>query len=208
MVDPDIVSPSNVGRQLFSPVDVGESKARLLVERINRFYGLDWLSYQRFYTIEMIEDDRPTFVVSCVDSVKARREIIGTYGAGKWSMRGGYWLDMGNSANTGQVMLGTTHSIKQPEGGCDQLPTIFDYFPNMEEQEDEDQPSCSMADALSKQDLFINSTIAGFGLDIIWRMFRYGRIEHHGCFVDLENYTTRPVSVENSHNFFTLKEAA
>ena len=76
VVDPDEVSEFNIGRQLFSPVDIGESKARILVERVNHHYGLAWQSHPLFFK-EYIERGRtePKIIISCVDSVSARREI-------------------------------------------------------------------------------------------------------------------------------------
>jgi PRTRC genetic system ThiF family protein len=42
-VAPDTVSPSNIGRQTFSPVDINSNKARIFTETVNRWYGTDWL---------------------------------------------------------------------------------------------------------------------------------------------------------------------
>jgi PRTRC genetic system ThiF family protein len=36
------VSAANVGRQMFSPADVGQRKSVVLVHRLNAFFGLDW----------------------------------------------------------------------------------------------------------------------------------------------------------------------
>jgi PRTRC genetic system ThiF family protein len=40
--DPDAVTEANVGRQLYSPADIGGSKAAITITRLNHFYGLDW----------------------------------------------------------------------------------------------------------------------------------------------------------------------
>ena len=42
-------------------------------------------------------------------------------------------------------------------------------------KEKDSGPSCSLAEALQKQDLFINSMLAQTGCDILWRMLREGR---------------------------------
>ena len=42
LYDPDIVTESNIGRQLFSISDVGLNKAQCLITRINNFFGNDW----------------------------------------------------------------------------------------------------------------------------------------------------------------------
>lgn len=212
VVDPDEVSEFNIGRQLFSPIDVGESKSRILVERVNHHYGLAWQSHPLYFKEYLNEGGQtPKIIISCVDSVSARREIrqFGERQAKERFSKPLYWLDTGNGNATGQVILGTNGEIEQPNDseGCCNLPDILDLFPALEEHDTPDTPSCSMQEALEKQDLFVNQSVAVHALDILWRMFRYGRIEHHGCFVDQENYTVRPISVENSFNRF-YKEVA
>ena len=210
VVDPDEVSEFNIGRQLFSPVDIGESKARILVERVNHHYGLAWQSLPLYFKDYIEEARTPKIIISCVDSVSARREIR-AYGEQQKNERFSkplYWLDTGNGNATGQVILGTNGPTDQPDNteSCGNLPDILDWFPALEEHDTPDTPSCSMEQALEKQDLFVNQSVAVHALDILWRMFRYGRIKYHGCFVDQENYTVRPMSVENSFNRFYKEE--
>ncbi len=214
VVDPDVVSPSNIGRQMFSKFDIGESKARILVERINRFYGIHWLSSPYFFNEDTIgQHYMPDMIISCTDTVSSRRLIKNVLEdeIRSWDdISGIYWLDTGNNANSGQVILSTIGLIEQGKtGGINWLPDIFYFFPDLTDDQFANQPSCSMNDALQKQDLFINRTISNYALDIIWRMFRYAKIEHHGCFVSLDDYTTRPISVKNSYeSFYQLKDVA
>ena len=42
LYDPDIVSGTNIGRQLFSDSDIGLNKAKCLITRVNNFFGNDW----------------------------------------------------------------------------------------------------------------------------------------------------------------------
>ena len=46
--DPDAVSESNIGRQLFSEPEIGLNKAVALVTRINRFFGTAWTVSETF----------------------------------------------------------------------------------------------------------------------------------------------------------------
>lgn len=55
--------------------------------------------------------------------------------------------------------------------------------------------SCSLAKALIEQNLFINSTLAQLGDNILWKMFRNRLLEHHGLFLNLE---TMKVNLEDS----------
>src|SRR6266705_115733 len=43
--DPDKVTEANLGRQLFSKADLEQYKAKILIERINRFYGFNWQAF-------------------------------------------------------------------------------------------------------------------------------------------------------------------
>ena len=76
----------------------------------------------------------------------------------------------------------------------DLLPEIVD-----ESQEaDDDTPSCSLADALDKQSLFVNRGVSLYALNLLWELFRYGQIAYHGVFVNLKNARTTPLPVDPS----------
>ena len=62
-------------------------------------------------------------------------------------------------------------------------------------KEEDSGPSCSLAEALEKQDLFINSTLAQLGCNILWKMFRNGMIEHHGVYLNLATMKVNPISI-------------
>ena len=67
--DPDRVSESNVGRQLFAPADVGQFKSTVLTARLNLFYGLAWRA-----ETERFPDDASNMwdiVIGCVDTKAA-----------------------------------------------------------------------------------------------------------------------------------------
>jgi hypothetical protein len=56
-------------------------------------------------------------------------------------------------------------------------------------------PSCSLAEALQKQDLFVNSTLAQLGCNILWKMFRQGMIEYQGLYLNLETIKVNPIGL-------------
>lgn len=198
--DADEVSESNIGRQLFSPADIGLNKAICLVTRINRFFGLDWSAVP-----EMYSDDAGSanITISCVDNVKSRlfihthlkqvKHVSDVY------QKPLYWLDFGNTQKTGQVILGTIAKIKQPRKTefetQGELPTLCDMFDLTKVDERDSGPSCSLSEALRKQDLFINSTLAQMGCALLWKLFREGRIQFHGIFLNLSTFKTNPIAV-------------
>jgi len=100
-----------------------------------------------------------------------------------------YWLDFGNSRTSGQVILSTLDKIKQPGSEryrpIEKLPLVTDEFRDLltqSEQEDH-TPSCSLAEALTKQDLFINSVLANCGASLLWQLFREGILFNRGFFI-------------------------
>ena len=72
-IDGDVVSASNVGRQLFYICDIGRNKAEVLINRINVTMGTHWQAIDSMLTEnQSIQSD---IVVGCVDSRKARQII-------------------------------------------------------------------------------------------------------------------------------------
>lgn len=191
--DPDEVSEANLGRQLFSLVDVGHNKAKVLVTRINRFYGTGWDSVALPYSLHP-RFARPNILITCVDSAKARiqiGELVNRTEDGNQSYaKGLYWMDFGNSQKTGQIVLGTLSKEK-----INTLPTVLDLFDLSQINEDDQGPSCSLAEALTKQDLFINSTLANLGCNLLWKLFRENEISYHGLYLNLEMMNVNPIRI-------------
>jgi PRTRC genetic system ThiF family protein len=191
--DGDSVSAANVGRQLFSPSDIGKNKTIVLVTRLNLFFGTDWEAYPYHVAKDMALSDR--IVLSAVDNVRARylvREIAARGNAT-------YWVDTGNTTNTGQVVLGTLTKVPQPEKSCPSyLPHVLDLYKGIMEDESQQAyqgPSCSLPESLSQQDLFINQWLATCALEIIWKMFRRGQLRVHGAFVNLSTMSVKALPV-------------
>lgn len=207
--DDDEVSASNIGRQLFSFADLHLNKAIVLVTRLNSFYGTNWEARPKKFAPEELSN----ITITCVDTAAARIEInklLKPQKSGDISHAGDitihatkypfYWLDLGNLQKTGQAVLGTVGKVKQPPSKdyepVNSLANVIKQFPQIKRIKEADQgPSCSLADAIKKQDLFINSTLATFGVNLLWKLFREGMIRHHGCYVNLETLTVNPIKI-------------
>jgi len=189
VVDDDVVSPTNVGRQLFSPSDVGRAKASVLVNRINAAYGLAWTAeVGRIGADDRFDAD---VVIGCVDNRLARQHMLAER-CGRWR-EAAWWLDCGNSATSGQVVLGAWRRGKVV------LPSVADLFPDaVDAQADaaDEAPSCSMAEALSRQDLLINRLMADAACNLLWQLLRHGQVDHHGVFCDLKRSLMRPLPID------------
>lgn len=203
--DGDIVTAANCGRQLFSEQEIGSNKAEALISKLNFFFGTKWESVSDFYKEG---NDHANITISCVDTVKARLLIRKGFEGSSNNYcddeyRPYYWLDMGNLADWGQVVLGTIakRKIEQPKDQKDcvnMLPDVTRLF-NLKSVKEEDQgPSCSLAEALSKQDLFINSTIANAGMAILWKMFSTGVLDIHGAYLNLSTMQMNPIRITDT----------
>lgn len=188
--DPDTVSEANIGRQLFAPVDVGQNKASVLVTRMNSWFGTRWDAVPAAFDPESYRPSRSAvmIVISCVDSARAR------VGIGKRISRlhttPAYWMDLGNREADGQVILGIPPVDENHEAYAHRLPTVLELFPELQTAEkllDRDPgPSCSLAQALERQELFVNQSVVTPALQLLWLLFRYGRTSWCGAFVNLK----------------------
>lgn len=198
--DDDIVTDANIGRQLFSSSDIGMNKALVLITRVNRFFGYEWEAIPEMFGGQQSSN----ITISCIDTAMGR-VMLGMKIEGKTKHRVAphdhryYWMDLGNMHKTGQVILGTIAPIQQPkatEKTKASLQTVTQKFPQLKTiQDDLLGPSCSLAEALNKQDLFINSTLAQFGCNLIWKLFREGMIRYHGCYVNLDSFIVNPIKI-------------
>lgn len=199
--DPDRVAESNVGRQLFYPGDVGQSKAICLVHRLNLAYGLAWHAVPGPYAntgASRAEGPRAHLVISCVDSAAARREIWREVRE-RSDASPFYWLDLGNRQQDGQVILGqpVRYKPRRETNVGPRLPTVMELHPELQDETlpEDNRPSCSLAEALASQDLFVNQVLTSWALQLLWRLFRAGQIEHHGYYVNLASGRVNPVPV-------------
>ena len=207
--DDDVITQANLGRQRFAECEIGLYKSVALINRANRFSGTNWkaetVKFEKDRLDKLPENAGASIYISCVDSVKARfgiADILNILNNGKaYSNRPRYWLDFGNSQHTGQVLLSTIGTIKQPNSEkyetVASLPFVTDEFGELLKQSEKQNntPSCSLAEALEKQDLFINSSLAQMGCSLLWGLFRYGMTEYRGFFHNLKDFNTHPIKV-------------
>ena len=195
-MDGDAVSRSNVGRQLYSPADVGANKALVQITRMNNFFGTAWKAYPSYLDADLRARRGYPIIVTAVDSVSAR-SLVAQLGKKSGSA---YWLDTGNTATTGQVILGSFLEVKQPDPASPaRLPHVLDLYGSIMEEEEKKSyqgPSCSVEDAIQKQDLFINQWVATAALEILWKMFRKGCLTVHAAFVSLDPLAVRSLPVD------------
>lgn len=208
--DDDLVSDINVKRQLFYEADIGLNKASVLVSRYNRSFGTKWNAYPVQYQNSAYRNEFCNILLTCVDTGQARMDIWNTIknqsfnGMEPYDKRF-YWMDFGNSKDTGQIILGSWYTtqplpVDKPEivehvcrlkNICELYPEIATYD-NMEEQ----GPSCSTQQALNRQDLFINPIIADLGLSMLWQFLKYFNTPFQGIFYNGKTFNTNPLTIQ------------
>ena len=190
--DDDTVSSSNLGRQAFTSADLGLKKCDVLVNRINLSLGLKWQAVGRKFTRDALQSPyqrHPTVLLAAVDTRAARAEVNGAYNR----LNRAVWIDCGNSATTGQCVLGYRSSGRQI------APCAASLFPEIvavEADGKDNAPSCSVAESLARQDLMVNRMVGDIAIGLLWRMLRFGELEHHGAFVDCKTFTMTPIPVD------------
>ncbi|MBB6370086.1 PRTRC system ThiF family protein [Chryseobacterium shigense] len=207
--DDDLITEANLGRQLFAECELGLYKSVALSNRINRFFGTNWkaetVRFEKDRFDRLPENAKATITITCVDNVQARfgiAEILKEkVNFGSYRDEPKYWMDFGNGQYTGQVFLSTVGVIRQPKSEkyetVGNLPFVTDEFGELLKQSEteDDTPSCSVAEALEKQDLYINSVLAQMGSSLIWNLFRNGLTENRGFFLNLKNFHSQPIKL-------------
>ncbi len=205
--DPDTVTEANIGRQLFSETELGLNKATALVTRVNRFFGYAWEARECRYPMITKEGDKSVplanIIITCTDNTRSRLDLwrfLKKYRNIKITMRKRRYTGWISGTPKPRASVGNIRSkISQP-ASSEYLPmprmnVITEEVSYSTIREEDSGPSCSLAEALRKQDLFINSMLAQIGCDILWRMFREGRTFYRGAYLNLDTLRVNPIPV-------------
>lgn len=198
--DDDRVSEANVGRQLYSSADIGRHKSLVTIHRLNQFYGLDWeaepVRYETYLAHHTLRRDGDV-LIGCVDSRKARQALH------RLAFADGapycYWLDMGNTESTAQVVLGQPNNVKVGRLAAHgpRLPCVTELFAELleEGQPEDNRPSCSVRMSLASQGLFINDVAVRFAAQLLYELFSKGQLKEHGAVINLGSKRVGPIEV-------------
>ena len=201
LMDGDTISPTNCVRQPFSRSEIGLYKAVVLVNRINIFWGLDWEAVPAHLSDRKALSSshengfgRTHIVVGCVDTRAARAVIRDTTGNFNTV---DYWLDIGNNADSGQFILGEPLNQINRRART-RLRSVSELYPEITDPDldNDGLPSCSAAEALERQEPFLNQTLAQHALVLLARLFRYGMTSYCGGFVNLVTGSCAPLLAE------------
>lgn len=185
--DDDLISESNVVRQLYSKSDINDPKAEILTQRINQFYNYDWdYIVGKFEERHGNANDDFHIVCVCVDSMESRKKIYKNLENSNTYSDGTYCFDFGNGKNFGQIIMKV----------YDRQKTEID-FPDWfwKTKDNNTEPSCSIAQSLQKQSMFINPIIANYGCQLIFDLLTSTTITKKGLFINLDNYNVKELKI-------------
>jgi PRTRC genetic system ThiF family protein len=214
LVDHDRVEIHNEGRQAFTKRDRNRHKAQVIGERLVREFpievGLSLASYDRHRDAPLPRRDeqrpRLSLLIGCVDNPAARQELARTLEPATYGNPSLWWLDLGNSAASGQIYLG---NVLRPEGlrgafdpesrTCRSLPAPSLQAPELLEAPTAPLPAadqdCAQAQIAGDQEPFVNRAIAALGLAIVARLCQR-RLTWRATFFDLESGALKYIHAE------------
>lgn len=175
LVDHDTVEERNLARQNFYPEDLGAYKAEALAHRLARRYRRAVA-----YSVAALEPGhRATrfsgLLVGCVDIPQAR-QALATVAS---QMYQGWWIDAGNGASFGQVLIGNAtrgqlqSSFCREHRICTRLPLPSLQRPALLLEPPPvaaDDPSCTVAVDIGEQSPTINQAMAAIVLEVVRRI--------------------------------------
>ena len=188
--DFDRIEYNNIGRQNFFPTEIGDYKSINIVEKVNIAYGTNWEAFTSAHDGIV----KSNIIITCVDTLDFR-ELI--HNRGRIALKknqtiynqGLYWLDCGNGKNFGQVIISNLND--------NQLKDIFEIFPDIRNQKEEDQKfkGCSYIEKFQEQELFVNDIIASEAADLLWDFFTKVSVESQGIIFNQELKRKQPIKI-------------
>ncbi len=201
LVDPDVVEPKNVGRQMFTESHIGKPKAITLATHFNLAMGLGIVAYIEPFDADKHASRYGSLRVGCVDNHLARRELSRVHGL---------WLDCGNDKTSGQVCLGNTSKPDEVKRAIkanqfSHLPNAALLFPQLLEPEPTPEPtptsavSCADLVEAGDQRLLVNDMVGIVAGEYLFKLLNRLPVFTSLTYMDTEALSMRslPISPQN-----------
>lgn len=207
-IDPDRVEEANVPRQRFSFAEIGAPKAATLAWRYNAAWGLDIRAIVDSFDSKQIAVNYTsmTILLGCVDNAAARTSLAKALEQNQhYALPRIWWLDSGNFAEAGQVLLGSSiegdlylrDAFKTP-GLCTHLPAPTVCHPELliplPEELTDHQLSCAELAAANAQSLVINEQMAAVMAKYLTALLA-GRLRQFASYVNVTAGSMRSLAV-------------
>ncbi len=211
LIDPDRVERHNVGRQLFSEADVGQPKAQVLMRRFNLALGLSMTAICEPVDAERHFERWGNLIVGCVDNHLARQTLAQVSDA--------VWVDAGNHASAGQVVIGNTgerdrvlRQLDGRDGKVGYLPHAGLLFPALLEPDADAEPtpqptqSCAELVAARSQELLVNDWMAVATAQYIYKLLHRQPLTSFATFISSDGMSVRSVAIGREELLSYLSE--
>lgn len=197
LIDGDLVENKNIQRQNFIEKDLGKYKSEVLAKRYGQAFGLE-VAYITSYLetpdalAQLVNDpsraerSHSSLIISCVDSLAARKLIFDTLSNISWPYSTSYphyWIDSGNEDVFGQVILSSSTNCMPKERRLEQLqitrslnsihlPSIAEIFPHILEVKGSARPqvNCAVQAEEHPQNILINRVAATVVLSYVYKI--------------------------------------
>jgi PRTRC genetic system ThiF family protein len=187
LVDDDVVSVSNLGRQAFWGCDIGQPKVKVLAERFNNFGGTSWTAHVERFVEARFTD---CVVFGCVDNSIGRKHIHKSFTKGQNVV----WIDCGNDNHSANIIMGINAITGNKKT---YIPSVYDLFKSqLDSDKSTAEPSCSSEEAISKQGFGINDATAQHAIQMLWQLFRHGKMAYHGITLNMLQGVSTPISAD------------
>ena len=199
-VDHDVVSESNLGRQIFCPSELNWNKSETIALRLNAAFGLSIRAVPVKFQASFVSDwwgygCSNGLLIGAVDNHLARREIAKAVEQHCGSV---WWLDCGNAHHNGQVLIGNygrrvIKDLRVDELGLvNGLPAPHLQAPDLLEPDPDDEVdlSCAELTVREEQSLVINQMVAAVASQYCYEFLVRRRVVAYETAFSLEPPTT------------------
>lgn len=204
LIDYDRVEQRNLIRQHFYPGDLGKFKSQALAERLSRLYhrriayGVSPYDREALHmSMGMGYSVPAALIIGCVDNPSARTKL-------KDLQYDDWWIDAGNSYQSGQVLLGNTTDKEFLNNCFDEGLQLVNRLPAPNIQQPslllpnvspKPVPSCAEAIEAEEQSPVINQAMATLVLDMVYKLGR-GELDIMASYIDLGSGTLSTVPAD------------
>jgi PRTRC genetic system ThiF family protein len=188
-IDHDSVEAGNIPRQSFCFAEISQNKAIALASRYGAAWGLEIAAVPQPFTPKLVRADYDTLtlMLGCVDNAAARKAMHEALKMNRAdAVHRVWWLDCGNYADGGQVLLGSAHSAAHLEGAfksarvCTALPSPALINPDLLKARPEEtgkRMGCAELIAANMQSLTVNQHVAAVAADYLTRLLTGGQLK-------------------------------
>ena len=208
LIDHDRVEKHNLRRQNFYADDLGKFKSQALAERLSVLYGRE-IAYSVYpfhrdlisavFNGDSYGHGTNAIIIGCVDNPGARKAMTDGLSVGCW------WLDSGNSQNSGQVLIGNAKEKKYLKAAFNPVKNTVCLLPQPTYQlpgllapaPESSTPQLDCAEAVEQEDQspVINQAMATIVLEMVHSLLK-GTLTYMGAYIDLEAGSLRYVPAD------------